>query len=116
MMSEYSESLGNAVFEKRKDLHMTQAELAEIAEITEQTIRKIEHGDGNPQLDVLSSLITVLKIDPDRIFYPGKYTGKEAKKQLDLLLADSPDEEVAALLPFVQEMLKLIRHSQNATK
>ncbi len=111
-MSEYSVNLGHAVYEKRKQLRMTQAELAERTEVTEQTIRKIEHGDGNPQLDVLSSLITVLKIDPDQIFFPEKNSGENAKKQLGLLLADSPDEEVAELLPLVESLLKLIRHNQ----
>ena len=42
---------------------MTQAALAESTGVTEQTIRKIEHGEGNLQLDVLSALIEVLQMD-----------------------------------------------------
>ena len=69
-MSECSKHLGKSVFRKRKQLKMTQAGLAERTGVTEQTIRKIEHGEGNPQLDVLDSLVTALQIDPTEIFFP----------------------------------------------
>ena len=52
-MSEISKHLGECIYRKRKEAKLTQAELAERTSVTEQTIRKIEHGEGNPQLDVL---------------------------------------------------------------
>ena len=67
-MAEYSKYLGESIYRNRKRQRMTQAELAEKAGVTEQTIRKIEHGEGNPQLDVLCALVTTLMIDPSEIF------------------------------------------------
>ena len=88
---------------------MTQAELAEKAGVTEQTIRKIEHGDGNPQLDVLCSLITALDIDPMEIVYPQKEIGNQAKKQLDILLHDCSEEDIEVLLPICKAPIHIYR-------
>ena len=45
-MFEFSKTLGNTVYTKRKKMKLTQAELAEMAGVTEQTICKIEHHGG----------------------------------------------------------------------
>ena len=88
---------------------MTQAELAERAGVTEQTIRKIEHGSGNPQLEVFSSLIVSLKIDPVEIFYPTPGTDNSARKQLDIIIAGCQDDQIRDLLPVVEAALAIIR-------
>lgn len=48
-MSDYAKYLGESIYRNRRSQKLTQAELAEKTGVTEQTIRKIEHGDGNPQ-------------------------------------------------------------------
>lgn len=108
-MSEYSKNLGICIYKSRKRLRMTQAELAEKACVTEQTIRKIEHGEGNPQLDVLCALLFSLKIDPAEIIYPQKEIRDPARKRLEILLTDCSDEQINELLPIVDAALKIIR-------
>ena len=88
---------------------MTQAELAEKAGVTEQTIRKIEHGEGNPQLDVLCALITTLMIDPTEIFYPQADHEDPARKQLEILLGDCTDDQIRCLLPIVEAALGIVK-------
>ena len=88
---------------------MTQAELAEKAGVTEQTIRKIEHGEGNPQLDVLCALITTLMIDPAEIFYPQADPEDPARKQLEILLGDCTDDQIRCLLPIVEAALGIVK-------
>ena len=87
-MSEYSKRLGKAVYKKRKALKLTQTELAERTGVTEQTIRKIEHGNGNPQLSVLGPLIKDLQIDPTEIFYSQENNEDGVRKPLDILLSE----------------------------
>ena len=101
-MAEFSKYLGESIYRNRKRQKMTQAELAEKAGVTEQTIRKIEHGEGNPQLDVLCALITALNIDPMEIVYPQKETTNPARKQLDILLHDCSEEDMEVLLPICE--------------
>ena len=108
-MAEYSKYLGESIFRNRKRLRMTQAELAEKAGVTEQTIRKIEHGEGNPQLDVLCALITTLMIDPAEIFYPQADPEDPARKQLEILLGDCSDEQIRCLLPIVEAALGIVK-------
>ena len=108
-MSDYSKRLGESIYNNRKRLHITQAELAERAGVTEQTIRKIEHGEGNPQLDVFCSLISALGIDPAEIVYPQKETSDPARKQLEILLTDCSDEQIHELIPVVEAALGIIK-------
>ena len=108
-MSECSKALGDSIYKHRKQLKMTQAELAERSDVTEQTIRKIEHGEGNPQLDVLYSLVTELQIDPAEIFYPLADPEDPARKQLEILLGDCSDDQIRCLLPIVEAVLGIVK-------
>lgn len=108
-MSDYSKCLGESIFRNRKQRKITQAELAEKAGVTEQTIRKIEHGEGNPQLDVLCSLIIALGIDPNEIVYPQKDSVSPAKKQLDNLLHNCSNEDIEVLLPICEAAINALK-------
>ena len=108
-MSECSKALGDSIYKHRKQLKMTQAELAERSDVTEQTIRKIEHGEGNPQLDVLCALVTTLMIDPAEIFYPQADPEDPARKQLEILLGDCSDDQIRCLLPIVEAALGIVK-------
>lgn len=108
-MAEYSRYLGESIYRNRKRQRMTQAELAEKAGVTEQTIRKIEHGEGNPQLDVLCALVTTLMIDPSEIFYPQAALEDPARKQLEILLGDCTDDQIRCLLPIVEAALGIVK-------
>ncbi len=108
-MAEYSRYLGESIYRNRKRQRMTQAELAEKAGVTEQTIRKIEHGEGNPQLDVLCALVTTLKIDPAEIFYPKVDHEDPDRKQLEILLGDCSGDQIRCLLPIVEAVLGIVK-------
>lgn len=110
-MSEYSKRLGRAVYRKRKALKLTQAELAERTGVTEQTIRKIEHGSGNPQLSVLGPLISDLQIDPTEIFYLQESSETAVKRPLDILLSECSDRQLVELLPVFKAVIDLAKNS-----
>ena len=52
--------LGETVRIRRKELNITQPHLAELAEISTNTLYKLERGQGNPSLDVINKLAEVL--------------------------------------------------------
>ena len=108
-MADFSKYLGESIYRNRKRQRMTQAELAEKAGVTEQTIRKIEHGEGNPQLEVLYALISTLKIDPEEIFYPKPADTDQVKKQLVFLIADCTDDQIREILPVIEDVLKIVK-------
>lgn len=108
MMSDYAKALGEVVYRERKAQKITQAQLAELAGTTEQTIRKIEHGNSNLQMSVLFPLLRALHIDPVEVFYPEAVQDQSAKRQLDMLIAPCSDDQIEALLPIVRATLELL--------
>ena len=57
------ERFGEAVKTRRKELGITQPHLAELAEISVNTLYKLEKGQGNPSLEVLTKLAEVLGME-----------------------------------------------------
>ncbi|MDR2835514.1 MAG: helix-turn-helix domain-containing protein, partial [Bacteroidales bacterium] len=51
---------GEIIKTRRKELKITQPHLAELAEISTNTLYKLERGQGNPSLKVLEKLAEVL--------------------------------------------------------
>ncbi len=56
-------ALGETIRNRRKELRITQPHLAELANVSTNTLYKIERGQGNPSLDVLSKLAEVLGME-----------------------------------------------------
>lgn len=108
-MSDYAKTLGNKVYENRERLKMTQAELAEKTGVTEQTIRKIEHGKGNPQLLSLCAIITALGINPTEIIYPQQEITDPARVEAEMLLADCTDEQIHDLIPIIEAAIRIVK-------
>ena len=55
--------IGEAIKNRRKQLGITQPQLAEIAGISTNTLYKLERGQGNPSLDVLYKITEVLGME-----------------------------------------------------
>ena len=114
-MHDYSRSLGVAVKKDRHELGLTQVKLAEMVNVESRTIINIEGCEGNPMLENLYSLIRTLKIDPWEVFYPKLQQRDAAFRQLQLLLKECSDEEIASLLPICRAALSVLK-SDNSIK
>lgn len=55
--------LGESIKSRRKELDITQPHLAELAQISINTLYKLEKGQGNPSLDVLNKIAVVLGME-----------------------------------------------------
>ncbi|MCK9299886.1 MAG: helix-turn-helix transcriptional regulator [Bacteroidales bacterium] len=55
--------LGKTIKERREELSITQAHLAELAGISINTLYKLERGQTNPSLRVLNKLADVLGME-----------------------------------------------------
>jgi y4mF family transcriptional regulator len=56
-------TLGETIKNRRKELSITQPHLAELAEVSTNTLYKLERGQGNPSIDVLNKLAEVLGME-----------------------------------------------------
>jgi len=55
--------IGQAIKNRRKELNITQPHLAELAQISVNTLYKLERGQGNPSLDILIKLSDILGME-----------------------------------------------------
>lgn len=56
-------TIGETIKKRRKELRITQPHLAELANVSTNTLYKLERGQGNPSLDVLNKLAEVLGME-----------------------------------------------------
>ena len=55
--------IGHTIRHRRKELGITQPHLAELAKVSKNTLYKLERGQGNPSLDVLTKIADVLGME-----------------------------------------------------
>lgn len=59
----YAEEIGKKIKERRNFLKIKQEDLADIAGISERTLREIEKGAANPELNSLLKICEVLGME-----------------------------------------------------
>lgn len=57
------ESIGQTIKKRRKQLEITQPVLAELADVSKNTIYKLERGTSNPSIKVLNQILEVLGLE-----------------------------------------------------
>jgi y4mF family transcriptional regulator len=57
------EHIGRIIKNRRKELNITQPHLAELAQISTNTLYKLENGQGNPSLQILNKIAEVLGME-----------------------------------------------------
>ena len=58
-----AKEIGETIRDRRKELGITQPHLADLAEVSINTLYKIERGQNNPTLEVLSKITDVLGLE-----------------------------------------------------
>lgn len=108
-MQVFSEVLGEVVKKARKELGLTQFQVAEKINADPRTILNIENSKGNPKMEILFPLIRILKIDAREIFNPEMKRENPAIRQLRFLIEDCSEEEAAALVSIISSILDVLR-------
>ena len=109
----YAELLGQTIKKARIEQGLNQAQLAAKANVDVRTIINIEKNRGNPKLEVLFSLINVLKIDAREIFNPEMFCTNPAIQKLRFLIEDCSQEEINTLKPVIEAVLQALRQQKN---
>ncbi len=91
-------TVGNRLFAIRKRMGMTQAEVAEAAELADRTYADIERGSTNMRVETLLRICRVLHITPDEILTEDNASVTQRQEELLARLeACSPRNREAAL-------------------
>lgn len=55
--------LGERIKNRRKEVGITQVHLAELAEMSKNTLYKLERGESNPSWEVMEKLLDILGLE-----------------------------------------------------
>ncbi len=108
-MAEFTHPLGDTIRYARNQQNLSQAKLAEIANIDVRTVLNIENYKGNPKMEVLFPLIRALNIDPNEIFYPERSFENSETNYLHFLIDTCNEYELAALHSVIVPLLDALR-------
>lgn len=111
-MPDYAISLGNAVKHRRKEIDLTQVQVADLIDVDARTIMNIENYKGTPKLEILYPLIRALNIDAQEVFYPELQQENPHLRQLMQLLSDCSNQEAETLIPIIQMLLSALRSKE----
>jgi len=104
-------NLGEKIKEQRKRFGMTQAELAEKADVHEKQIYRIEMGKNSPSIHTVLKIIHVLNMDIRILDINNLNNFNPVKDEIYSLLEGASDEE----LVLYRNIIQTIKHSQRLT-
>ena len=96
------EVIGQRIKQRRKELHITQQEMAEHLDISNNHMSSIENGRQKPSLETLLQICDFLKVTPDYLLLGNMHADDVPRDIMDgLRICSSPD------LMFFRDMLEL---------
>jgi len=110
-MSDIDTAIGKKIKEQRKRLNISQFELAEMINIHEKQIYRIESGKCSPSITNVLKIIKALNMDIRVLDYENADNFNPVKDEIYSLLATSSSEE----LVLVRNLILTIRDSQRLT-
>jgi DNA-binding XRE family transcriptional regulator len=108
-MLNHAKQLGDIVRKARTEQKLTQAKVAELADVNPRTIHNIEHYKGNPKIDLLVPLIRSLNIDPNEIFYPENRCESSTIRRVCKKIEECSEQEVRELEPVIDALIQAFK-------
>ena len=105
---EINRNFSRLIRETRLLFGLTQAELAEMAGIHRTTIIRMEDplASGTTLMSSIHAVLQVLKINPNRIFYPEKTELNNPKQILMDYLLLCNEEELRTISPYIKKFIE----------
>jgi len=107
-MTDLKQLLAFNLKQKRCGLGITQAKLAEKAEVSTQYIAMIEIGRKFPSLEMLERLATALEVDTLDFFSPPPFSKESLKKLQKTILTGLEKEITKSINKTVQKSVKTV--------
>lgn len=108
-MSDIAIKFGQRVRYYRKELHLSQEQLAELCELHPTYIGQLERGEKNPSIETVFQLCQGLKITPERLFenFPVEESQTAPQKAYNLFLKIPPEKQ-EDMLVLLEKAIALI--------
>ncbi len=89
----------------RMDKKLTQAELAEILEISLSYLKDLERFRNNPSYDVFEKVIHYFNLSADSVIYPNKNLTNTTYQQIERLLTRCDEGQLRVILATTEALL-----------
>ena len=100
------ERLGTTIRAARNQREMTQETLSDLSGVSVRHIGKIENGEINPSFEVLLSLVTILKISFDTLFYQDSTKEQSDINELGALYRFCPEQGRRVMMSATRAIVK----------
>ncbi len=106
-MSELRTLVGKRIQAFRRDIGLTQDQLAEKAGLSLKHLGEIERGRGNPTLTSLENLAAALKISIVQLFgfEAERLTPEQIRTEIDLIVQNASEEERNQMIRVLKAMI-----------
>lgn len=90
---------------ERKKNHLTQAELAEILNISLPYLKDLERARNNPSYEMFERIIRYFNLSADDVIYPVKNSEDYVLKKIQRLLTRCSKEQLQIILTVIETLL-----------
>lgn len=106
-MTYYPKPFGTVLKNARMDKKLTQAELAEILDISLSYLKDLERFRNNPSYEIFEKVIRYFNLSADTVIYPNENLDNSTYQQLERLLTQCDDEQLHVILATTEALLSM---------
>lgn len=106
-MTLQQKQFGIMLKDARKAHNLTQAELAEILNISLPYVKDLERSRSNPSYEMLERIIRYFNLSADAVFYPDRDIADGTREQIERLLSRCDEQQLQVILATVTALLDI---------
>lgn len=114
-MTYHPKPFGTVLKNARMDKKLTQAELAEILDISLPYLKDLERFRNNPSYEVFEKVIHYFNLSADTVIYPNKNITNSTYQQLERLLTRCNKEQLHVILATTEALLSISENPPEQT-
>lgn len=115
-MALHPKQFGMVLKNARMDKKLTQAELAEILDISLSYLKDLERFRNNPSYEVFEKIIRYFNLSADTVIYPNRNQSDDTYQQLGRLLTRCDETQLKVILATTQALLSSDERNQSNRK
>lgn len=104
-MSYHPKTFGTVLKNARIDKNLTQAQLAEILDISLSYLKDLERFRNNPSYELFEKVIRFFNLSADSVIYPNQNESDTTYKQIERLLTCCDKEQLDVIHSSIRELL-----------
>ena len=115
-MTYYPKSFDTVLKNARMDKKLTQAELAEILNISLSYLKDLERFRNNPSYEVFEKVMHYFNLSADSVIYPNKKQDDNTYQQIMRLLVQCDEKQLHVILATAQALLTMNENGKENTE